>query len=108
MPGVKYNERLRVEILPKLGSASVTAVSSTTVNISLSNGLRGIKVTAKTADMYFTLDTSSTATISTGHYLPTGTSMEFQVPSDSMYIHAIRAGSTDGSICITEYAKDIT
>jgi len=89
-------------ILLGLGGAKSVAAGSTSARVQLAtSGIVGVSITATGADIRFALGNSSVTASGTSHYLPQGQSRDFAV-SASQYIAAIRNGSTDGVLEITE------
>lgn len=94
--------KLPTNILMGLGGAKAVAAGSSSARVQLAtSGIVGVSITAVGADMYFALGDGTVAATTSSHYLPEGQSRDFRVAT-SQYIAAIRAGSTDGSLKITE------
>ena len=91
-------------ILFSLGGAKRVSAGSTSARVQLAtSNIRGVSITAVGADIRYSLGDNTVTASSTSHYLPQGQSRDFAV-SASQYIAAIRAGSTDGTLEITELA----
>lgn len=95
-------DRLQVEILGMLGTSRSVAAGSASAEVTLTTTCRRVRVTAVGADICFRVGTGSIGSaVTTDHYMVSGTSADFAV-AESSKIAAIRAGSTDGSLKITE------
>lgn len=94
--------RLQVEVLGMLGTSRSVAAGSASAEVTLTTTCRRVRVTAVGADICFRVGTGSIGSaVTTDHYMVSGTSADFAVAASSK-IAAIRAGSTDGSLKITE------
>lgn len=94
--------RLQVEVLGMLGTSRSVAAGSASAEVTLTTTCRRVRVTAVGADICFRAGTGSIGSaVTTDHYMVSGTSADFAVEANSK-IAAIRAGSTDGSLRITE------
>jgi len=94
--------RLQVEVLGMLGAPRSLAAGVASAEITLTSTCRRVRVTAVDADICFRVGTGTIGdAVSTDHYLIAGSSADFAVAASSK-IAAIRAGSTDGTLRISE------
>lgn len=95
-------ENMKANILMGLGAAKVVLAGATSARVQLAvSGISGISITAVDADVRFALGNGSINATSTSHYLAKGQSRDFRV-EPGQYLAAIRAGSENGSVEITE------
>lgn len=87
------------EPLGALGTARTLAVTGTAATVALTTTCRRVSMVALTADLCLTVD-GSTATTSS-HYIQAGERIDLLLTAATT-ISAIRAGSTDGSLRISE------
>lgn len=86
-------------ILMGLGAARRVTAGSTSASQALTtSGIAGISITAIGADIRYNIGAAASAT---SHYLPEGQSRDIRVGASAV-VHAMRAGSTDGVLEITE------
>lgn len=107
LPTALLNNRLQVEPLGASGGiARQLAAGVSSTNVALTTTTRRISLYARGADIRYSIGSSAqTATTSTGvatsHFLAAGERIELVVPA-TPNVAAIRAGSTDGTLEITE------
>ena len=94
--------RTLVEPLGQAGTSLTVAAASTSAEVALTETCRRVSLTAVGADLCFRIGAGTIGNaVATDHYLVAGTTKDFAVAANSK-IAAIRAGSTDGSLRITE------
>lgn len=94
--------RSGVEPLGQPGVARQLTAGSASANTALTTTCRRISVFCRTADIRYSIgSTSQTASATTSHYIAAGERLDVAVPS-TPNIAVIRAGSTDGTLEVTE------
>jgi hypothetical protein len=101
------NDRVKVEPLGSAGGiARQLAAASASANVALTSTCRRVSLFARGADIRYSIGSSAqtattTSGVATSHYLAQGERIELVVPA-TPNIAAIRAGTTDGTLEITE------
>lgn len=99
---LRGGDKIPANILVGIAGAKSVAAGSTSARVQLAtSGIAGVSITAVGADACFAVGDGTVVATTSDHYLPEGQSRDFRV-TPGQYIAAIRAGSTDGSIKITE------
>jgi hypothetical protein len=96
--GNTSGNRVTVEPLAQLGTPRLITTSGTSASQALTTtGLRGVRLTARGAAVYFNFNNAASAA---SHWLPLGASVEYRVPPNTV-VHAIQDGAA-GTLQITE------
>jgi hypothetical protein len=93
---------LPVDTLATLGTARLVAMGAASANVALTAGARRVSIHATVAGFYAVGAGAQTATTSS-HYIGAGERLDFDVAASSQ-IAALRGGSVDGVLYITELA----
>lgn len=107
LPTALVNGRLSVEPLGSAGGvARQLAAGAASANVALTSTTRRISLFARNADVRYSIGSvaqtaTSTSGATTSHFLGQGERIELVVPA-TPNIAVIRAGSTDGTLEITE------
>ena len=94
-----FNEQ--VEPLGKAGAARQLAAGSTSANTALTAGVYRVSIRATGADIRFAIGSGTQTASATSHFIAKNERLDFAVPI-SANIAVIRAGSTDGTLELTE------
>ncbi len=89
-----------VDSLGVLGAAKSVAMGSASANVALTSTTRRVSIHATVAGFYAVGTGAQTASATT-HYIGAGERLDFNIAGSSQ-IAAIRSGSTDGTLYITE------
>jgi len=90
-----------VEPLGQAGVARQLAFTSTSANTELTSTCRRISMLARGADCRYSIGSSSQTASATSHYVASGERIDLALPA-TPNIAVIRAGSTDGTLELTE------
>jgi hypothetical protein len=107
LPTSLLNDRVKVEPLGSAGGiARQLAAAAASANVALTSTCRRVSLFARGADIRYSIGSSAqtattTSGVATSHYLAQGERIELAVPA-TPNIAAIRAGTTDGTLEITE------
>lgn len=101
LPSALAGGRLNVEPLGVPGVARQLAAGSASGNTALTVGVSRISIYASGADIRYAIGSSAQTASSTSHYIAAGERLDFDVPG-TPNIAVIRAGSTDGTLELTE------
>jgi hypothetical protein len=102
LPTTLVGGRLNVEPLGIPGVARQLAAGAATANTTLTVGVGRISIYARGADIRYAIGSSTqTASATTSHFIASGERLDLDVPA-TPNIAVIRAGSTDGTLELTE------
>lgn len=101
LPNTLLGTRLAVEPLGVPGVARQLAAGAASTNTVLTAGVSRISMYANGADIRYTVGSSAQTASSTSHFIASGERLDIDVPSTAN-IAVIRAGSTDGTLELTE------
>ena len=90
-----------VEPLGKAGAARQLAAGASSVNTALNTGVYRVSIRATGADIRFAIGSSAQTATTSSHFIANGERLDFAVPT-SANIAVIRAGSTSGTLELTE------
>lgn len=91
----------RTEPLGRPEVARQLAAGAASANVQLTAGVTRLTICARGADIRFAIGVAAPTAAGTSHYLAIGERMDIAIPS-GWYIAAIRAGTVDGTLEITE------
>lgn len=91
-----------VETLAILGVPRKLTASAASSNIALTEGIRGIRITAVGSAVRFDAGSGPRTATVNSHYLGAEQSMDIAVTSQAPNIACMRAGSTDAALEISE------
>lgn len=95
---------LPVDTLGSVGAARQLAAGDSSANTALTASTRRISIHARGADIRYAVGTGAqTANAATSHFIASGERLDLDVPASSQ-IAVIRAGSTDGTLELSELA----
>ena len=92
---------LPVDTLAVPGLARQLAAGSASANTALTAGCRRISIHARTADIRYSIGASAQTASATSHFIASGERLDMDVPANAQ-IAVIRAGTTDGTLEVTE------
>lgn len=93
--------RSGVEPLGRLGVARQQAFTSASANLALTSTCRRVSILARGADCRIAIGSTGQTASATSHYMASGERMDLAVPA-TPNIAVIRAGSTDGTLEVSE------
>lgn len=93
--------RVNVEPLGIPGVARQLAAGAASANTALTSGVARISIHARGADIRYRVGTGAQTASSTSHFIAAGERLDIDVPA-TPNIAVIRAGSTDGTLEVTE------
>lgn len=94
---------LRSDPLGRPATARQVAAGAASASVQLTEGITRVTLYARGADIRYALGAAAPAAGGASHYLAIGERVDIAVPS-AWYIAAIRAGTVDGTLEITELA----
>ena len=94
-----FNEQ--VEPLGKAGAARQLSAGASSVNTALTAGVYRVSMRATGADIRFAIGSGAQTATTSSHFIANGERLDFAVPI-SANIAVIRAGSTSGTLELTE------
>lgn len=97
-----HGGRLNSEPLGLPIVARQLAAGAASANLALTVGTNRISVYARDADIRYALGTSAQTATGTSHFIASGERLDLVAPIGTPNIAAIRAGTTDGTLEITE------
>lgn len=92
---------LPVDTLAQVGLARQLAAGAASANTPLTASCRRISMHARGADIRYSIGSSAQTASSTSHYIASGERLDMDVPANAQ-IAVIRAGSTDGTLELSE------
>jgi hypothetical protein len=92
---------LPVDTLASVGVARQLAAGATSANTALTTTCRRISICAQTANIRFAIGTGAQTASGTSHFIQSGERLDLDVPANAQ-IAVIRAGSTDGTLELSE------
>lgn len=98
---VLFGGRVPVEPLGIPGVARQLAAGAASTNVALTAGVNRVSLYARGADIRYAVGSSSQTASGTSHFIALGERLDIDVPATAN-IAAIRAGSVDGTLEITE------
>ena len=101
LPATLSNGRLNIEPLGVPGVARQLTAGAASANTALTVGVARISMYARSADIRYAIGSSSQTASATSHFIAAGERLDIDVPS-TPNIAVIRAGTTDGTLEITE------
>jgi hypothetical protein len=96
------NGLVPVDVLSIPGQPRSVVAVSTSTNLALTTTCRRISITARDANIRFSVGVGAQSASATSHYIWQGERLDFSVPATAN-IAAIRAGTLDGTLEISEY-----
>lgn len=82
--------------------ARLLAVTAASATIQLTAAVKRVSIYARGGDMFYRLSTATSTAVVTDHFIAQGERLDLDVDNGTPWLSAIRAGSTDGTLQITE------
>ena len=101
LPSALVGGRLSVEPLGIPGAARQLTAGAASANTALTTSVGRVSIYARSADIRYSVGSTSQTASSTSHFIASGERLDIDVPA-TPNIAVIRAGTTDGTLEVTE------